>query len=324
MLTIPEVTVTKVRSTRNQVEKILAGLESGARLSDADAVALLESSDLPRLGQSAHAMRMRKKPDNIVSYIVDRNINYTDYCVSGCKFCAFYKKPADAQGYLLTRKQMDDKIDQTVALGGAQVLMQGGLHPDHTIEWYEDMLIHIKANHAIHIHAFSPPEIVHISGKSGLSVPETIRRLKSAGLDSIPGGGAEILVDRVRKLASPGKCSADEWIEVMRHAHDQGLPTTATMMFGHLETIAERVESLRRIRDLQDQTGGFTAFIPWPFQPENTRLCDIAPSGGFDYLKTLAVSRLYLDNFDNIQASWVTQGPKIAQVALLFGAPTSL
>ena len=302
------------------VEPLLAAVESGARLADEDARALLRSHDLLSIGQAAHAMRLRKKPEPVVTYIVDRNINYTNLCVSGCLFCAFYRSPGDEEGFVLTREEIDRKVEETKALGGVQILMQGGLHPSFTIEWYEELVAHIKKKHGIHIHAFSPPEIVHIAGVSGITVAGVIRRLRAAGLDSIPGGGAEILSSRTRNRLSPRKCSADEWIGVMREAHRQGMRTTATMMFGHIETLEERVESLRRLRELQDETGGFTAFIPWPFQPENTALDSTPETGGFDYLRTLAVARLYLDNFDNLQASWVTQGPKVAQMALFFGA----
>lgn len=303
---------------------IAAGLpesvENGGRMSDEEALALFRSNDLLAIGRAAGAMRGRMNPGSIVTYVVDRNINYTNVCMSGCLFCAFYRTGEDDDHYTLTMEQIDRKIEETRRLGGSQILMQGGLIPGHGIEWYENMLRGIKARHDVHIHSFSPPEIVHISEISGITVAETIRRLHAAGLDSIPGGGAEILSDRVREEISPGKCSADEWIDVMRQAHLQGMRTTATMMFGHIETMEERVESLRRIRGLQDQTGGFTAFIPWPFQPENTAMQNVVPSGGFDYLKALAISRLYLDNIPAIQASWVTQGPKVAQVALLFGA----
>lgn len=303
-----------------EIEGILDSLREGARLSDGDAVRLLMSSDLLSIGQAANEARNRAKPDPVVTYIIDRNINYTNLCVSWCGFCAFYKVEGDEEGYVLSLDEIDRKIEETKALGGVQILMQGGLHPSNTIEWYENLTRHIKEKHGIHIHAFSPPEIVHIAQLSGISITETIRRLKDAGLDSIPGGGAEILSDRSRKKASPRKCSADEWIDVMRQAHLQGMRTTATMMFGHVETLEERVESMRRIRDLQDETGGFTAFIPWTFQPGNTEMDDVTQSGGFEYLKTLAISRLYLDNVYNIQASWVTQGPKVAQMALFFGA----
>lgn len=302
------------------VKSVLDDVISGARLSDDDAVNLLKSTDITALGQAANEMRFRKNPDSVVTYIIDRNINYTNVCVSSCRFCAFFRLEGEEGAYVLTDEEIDRKIRETVELGGSQILMQGGLHPEYAIEWYEKLISGIKSRHGIHIHAFSPPEIVHIANLSGLTVAETVRRLRAAGLDSIPGGGAEILTDRARSLTSPNKCSATEWIDVMREAHKQGMKTTATMMFGHVETLAERVESMRRIRDLQDETGGFTAFIPWTFQPENTAMPMEAQSGGFDYLRTLAVSRLYLDNVENIQASWVTQGPKIAQVALYFGA----
>jgi len=301
-------------------DNILDDILSGSRLSDEDAVSLLESSDLIPLGQAANYIRLKKNPDPVVTYIIDRNINYTNVCVSGCRFCAFFRLEGDDGAYVLSDEEIDKKIAETVELGGSQILMQGGLHPEFTLEWYESLIARIKNKHAIHIHAFSPPEIIHISNLSGVPVGDVIRRLKAVGLDSIPGGGAEILTDRARSIASPNKCSADEWIDVMRQAHKLGMRTTATMMFGHVETFAERVETLRRIRDLQDETGGFTAFIPWTFQPDNTALTVETKSGGFDYLRTLAVSRLYLDNVDNIQSSWVTQGPNIAQMSLYFGA----
>lgn len=302
------------------VSKILDDILAGSRLSDEQALSLLASSDLVPLGQVANHLRLKKNPEPVVTYIIDRNINYTNVCVSGCRFCAFFRLEGDDGAYVLSDEEIDRKIAETVELGGSQILMQGGLHPEFTLEWYESLISRIKNKHTIHIHAFSPPEIIHIANLSSISVGDTIKRLKAAGLDSIPGGGAEILTDRARSIASPNKCSSDEWIDVMRQAHKQGMRTTATMMFGHLETISERVESLRRIRDLQDETGGFTAFIPWTFQPDNTALPVEAKSGGFDYLRTLAVSRLYLDNVDNIQSSWVTQGPNIAQLSLYFGA----
>jgi cyclic dehypoxanthinyl futalosine synthase len=251
--------------------------------------------------------------------VIDRNINYTDICVSACKFCAFYKGPEEAEGTIITFEELQKKIHETQKLRGTQILLQGGLHPDKQLEFYEDMLRFIKAT-GIHIHGFSPPEICHFAKISGLSVAKVIERLREAGLDSIPGGGAEILSDRVRQLAAPQKCSADEWIDVMRQAHLQNIKTTATMMFGHIETLEERLEHLVRIRELQDETGGFTAFIPWPFQPDNTAYSDIPKATAHTYLKMLAWSRIILDNVPNIQASWVTQGPKIAQVSLFFGA----
>ena len=295
------------------------------RLTVKEAVELYGSDDLIGLGQSADELRQSFHPERIVTYIIDRNINYTNVCTSGCRFCAFYKQPNDKEGYLLTYDDIKEKIVETKSLDGIQILMQGGLHPTWKIDDYEKLLKNIKSDFEIHIHAFSPPEIVHISNKSGIDINETLKRLIDAGLDSIPGGGAEILVDRVREKLSPGKCSADEWIEVMRSAHKLGLKTTATMMYGHIETRAERVEHMEKIRNLQDETGGFTAFIPWPFQPGNTDLegdQDLNGNGGdgLEYLKTVAISRLFLDNIKNVQASWVTQGSKIAQMALYFGA----
>ncbi|HJM82685.1 MAG TPA: cyclic dehypoxanthinyl futalosine synthase [Nitrospinota bacterium] len=299
---------------------ILEEVIDGKRLSDERALELFNSHDIISIGQTANAIRFRKCPNPIVTYIIDRNINYTNICTSKCLFCAFYKPNGNADAYTLSFEEIDNKVDETKALGGVQILLQGGHHPDYDIQWYEKLVSGIKNRSEIHIHAFSPPEITHIAELSKISIPETIKRLRLAGLDSIPGGGAEILCDRTRDKISPGKCSANEWIEVMRQAHLQGIRTTATMMFGHIETTAERIESLRRLRDLQDETAGFTAFIPWSFQPHNTAMSNVTESGGFDYLKTLAISRLYLDNFDNLQASWVTQGPKVAQLALMFGA----
>ena len=291
------------------------------RLGDAEALALLEGGDLLELGARADAVCRRLHPGDEVTFIVDRNINYTDYCLSGCKFCAFYKKPGSGEGYLLEADDIHRKIEETLALGGTAIMMQGGLHPDLDICWFEQIFSGIKARYPIHIHSLSPPEVAHIAEKSGLSLGETLRRLRAAGLDSLPGGGAEVLVDRVRSAVSPHKIPTATWLEVMRVAHGLGMKTTATMMFGSLDTPAERVEHLRRIRELQDETGGFTAFIPWTFQAGNTELqVGHAPATGFDYLRLLAVSRLYLDNVPNIQASWVTQGLKMGQLALVFGA----
>ncbi|MBF0171445.1 MAG: dehypoxanthine futalosine cyclase [Nitrospinae bacterium] len=303
-------------SPRSVIERTVAG----ARLSDDEAHRLLACDDILSLGQGAQAVRMKKHPDPTVTYIIDRNINYTNICTSGCTFCAFWRPEGDPEGYVICDDDLDAKIVETQALGGNQILLQGGLHPGLPLSWYEDLLRRIKERHGVHIHAFSGPEIVHFAQLAGLTVEEVLARLKDAGLDSIPGGGAEILSDRVRAEVSPHKCSADQWIDVMRAAHRQGLRTTATMMFGHKETLGERVESMRRIRDLQDETGGFTAFIPWPFQPDHTVMAGLERSGAFDYLRTLAVARLYLDNIDNLQASWVTQGAKIAQLSLFFGA----
>jgi len=291
------------------------------RLTDAEAVELLEGGDLLGAGARADAVRRRLHPGDDVTFVVDRNINYTDYCISGCRFCAFFKKPGSGQGYLLGEDQIYRKVEETLALGGTAIMMQGGLHPDLDICWFERVFSGIKSRYPIHIHSLSPPEVVHIARVSGLSVEETLRRLRAAGLDSLPGGGAEVLVDRVRLEISPHKIPTDVWLGVMRTAHGLGMRSTATMMFGSLDTLAERVEHLRRIRDLQDETGGFTAFIPWTFQAGNTELAaGHVPATGIDYLRMLAVSRLYLDNVPNIQASWVTQGLRMGQVALAFGA----
>ncbi len=299
-------------------DKILAG----ERITAGEALELAETADLYRLGFLADTIRKRLHPQPVVTYVIDRNINYTDICISACMFCAFFKAPEDENGTVLSHRELEQKIRETKELGGTQILLQGGLHPDKPLEFYEEMLRFMKGLD-IHIHGFSPPEICHFAALSGLTTSEVLKRLIAAGLDSMPGGGAEILSDRVRETLAPRKCSADRWIEVMEEAHHQGLRTTATMMFGHIETMAERLEHLQRIRDLQDRTSGFTAFIPWPFQPDHTALAasrKIDKETAFGYLKMLALSRIFLDNVDNIQVSWVTQGPKIAQLALFFGA----
>ena len=301
------------------ISQIKTKVREGRRLSGEEALLLYQEADLNLLGQLANEIRYKLHPEPIVTYVIDRNINYTNICISGCKFCAFYRAPGDSSGYVLSKKDLAKKIEETQALGGTQILLQGGLHPDLPISFYEDMLSFIKENFGIHCHAFSPPEIVHIAHISRLSVKEVLERLIRAGLDSIPGGGAEILVDRVRRQVSPRKASTDEWLDVMETAHGLGLKTTATMMFGHIERLDERIEHLLRLRDLQDRTGGFTAFIAWPFQPQNTAI-RVRPSTGHEYLRLLAISRIVLDNFQNVQASWVTQGPKVAQIALFFGA----
>jgi len=295
------------------------------RIDDADALALLESRDLVAVGRAADELRGRKTDPDRVTFIVDRNLNYTNICVTDCDFCAFYRRPGDhREGYLLPKPVIFKKIEQTLAIGGTGVLMQGGHHPDLGVDYYEDLFRSIKARYPIHLHALSPPEIQHIARRSRLDLPETLTRLRDAGLDSIPGGGGEILVDRVREIISPLKTTSAEWLNVMRHAHRLGMSTTATMMYGHVETVAERVEHMRRIRELQDETRGFRAFISWTFQDDGNRLGDKVPRDAmptsFDYLLTQAVSRIYLDNVDHIQSSWVTQGMKIGQVALGFGA----
>jgi cyclic dehypoxanthinyl futalosine synthase len=295
------------------IEKVLAG----ERLSAADALGLWDL-DLLTVGRLADRVRRRLHPEPVVTYVVDRNVNYTNICISGCRFCAFFRPPGHPEGYVLDRDTLRRKLEETGALGGTGVLLQGGLNPELPLTYYED-LVGIIRRSGLQVHGFSPPEIIFLAKQNGLSVAEVLQRLISAGLSSIPGGGAEILVDRVRRAISPNKCSVDEWLQVMKTAHGLGLRTTATMMFGHRETRADRVEHLLRLRDLQDQTGGFTAFIPWTFQPGGTALGGAAASA-LEYLKTLAISRLVLDNFPHLQVSWVTQGAKIAQVALRFGA----
>lgn len=301
------------------IERISEKVLAGERISADEALLLANGADLYRLGFLANGVRKRKHPEPIVTYVIDRNINYTDICISACKFCAFFKAPEDEGGSVLSFEELGQKIEETKALNGTQILLQGGLHPDKPLEFYEDMLRFMKG-YDIHVHGFSPPEVCHFASLSDLSVNEVLVRLQAAGLDSIPGGGAEILCDRVRQETAPRKCSADEWIDVMEQAHNLGMRTTATMMFGHIETLEERLEHLARVRDLQDRTGGFTAFIPWPFQPDNTVLAHIPKTTAFTYLKMLALSRIFLDNVAGIQASWVTQGPKIAQTSLFFGA----
>lgn len=291
----------------------------GKRIDFDEALTLYNEADFFDLGQLAHQVRFAKHPDPIVTYVVDRNINYSNVCVCCCKFCAFYKEPDQEGGYVLSYEEIGQKIQETLELGGTQILMQGGHHPDLPLSWYEEMLRYIKANFKVHIHAFSPPEVVFWSEMENVPVEEVIERLRKAGLDSIPGGGAEILVDEVRSEVAPNKCPAGQWLGVMEEAHNQGLRTTATMMFGHKETVEQRFEHLFAVRDTQDRTGGFTAFIPWTFQPDYTQLPECRKLTSTEYLRTLAISRIVLDNIDNMQVSWVTMGPKIAQLALYFG-----
>jgi len=308
----------------NTIETILQKALAGERIDGAEALQLFSIKDNLLLGNVASRLMRRKQSSDTVTYIVDRNINYTNICVTDCSFCAFYRKEKDEDAYVLPFETIAQKIQETLDLGGSQILLQGGHNIDLKIDYYEDLFRRIKQRFEIHLHALSPSEIHHIRKVSKLSLKETLERLKQAGLDSIPGGGAEILVDRVRQKISPHKCNSDEWLEIMDVAHRMDIPTTATMMFGHVETLEERVEHLLRIRDQQDKTGGFTAFIPWTYQPGNTELSlDMGIRSavtGLDYLKTLAISRIVLDNFDNLQASWVTQGPKIGQVSLSYGA----
>ena len=308
-----------------EVEGIVEKALDGERITDEDAVTLLRSRRLVDVGRVANELRNRKHDPSRITFIIDRNLNYTNICYTDCEFCAFYRRPGDTrEGYLLPKPIIFKKIEETLALGGTGLLMQGGHHPDLGIDYYEDLFRSIKARYPIHLHALSPPEVQHIARRSKLTIPATLSRLRDAGLDSLPGGGGEILVDRVRQIVSPKKTKSDEWLNVMRHAHRLGMSTTATMMYGHVETIPERVEHMRRIRELQDETRGFRAFISWTFQNDGNRLADEVPRErmptSFDYLLTQAVSRIYLDNVDHIQSSWVTQGMKIGQVALGFGA----
>ena len=292
----------------------------GVRISGEEEVRLYQALTLSELGTLADVVRERKHPERKVTYIIDRNINYTNVCDVYCTFCAFMREERDDDSYVLTPEQVGAKIQELVAIGGVQILMQGGHHPKLGIDYYLNLLQYIRRNFPqVNIHGFSPPEFNHFAEVFQMSVEEVIRRFKEAGLGSIPGGGGEILVDRVRRRISPLKCMSDEWLRVMEIAHGMGLNSSATMMFGHVETIEDRVEHLQRLRDLQDRTHGFTAFICWSFQSENTRL-KVPSVGAHEYLRMQALARIFLDNFDNVQSSWVTQGPQIGQVALKFGA----
>jgi cyclic dehypoxanthinyl futalosine synthase len=306
-------------------EEVLEKALDGERIDEDDAATLLRSRDLVSVGRVANEIRNRLTDPERITFIVDRNINYTNICTTDCDFCAFYRRPGDQrEGYLLPKPVIFKKIEETMAIGGTGVLMQGGHHPDLDIAFYEDLFRSIKERYPIHLHCLSPSEIQHIARRSKLSIGDTLRRLHEAGLDSVPGGGAEILTERVRKIIAPQKTKSHEWLAIMREAQLQGLSTTATMMYGHVERLEERVEHMRRIRELQDETHGFRAFISWTFQRDGNRLDDqVADEDmptSFDYLLTQAVSRIYLDNVPHIQSSWVTQGMKIGQVALGFGA----
>ena len=306
---------------RLDIEVALDKAFDGGRLTFDEGLLLLQEAPFLELGQAADAVRARRHPDGVATYIVDRNINYTNVCVASCTFCAFYRKPGDPEGYVLPMEDLLAKIRETVYLGGTGILLQGGHNPALPFAFYEDMLGSFKsASPQVHIHGFSPPEITFFSKLYKMPLEEVIGRLKAAGLGSIPGGGAEILSDEVRKDMARGKATVREWLDVMRTAHGLGLRTTATMMFGSIETPRDILIHLQHLRDLQDETGGFTAFIPWTFQPGESTPLQEATATGVDYLRVLAVSRIFLDNFDNIQASWVTQGLKMGQVALHFGA----
>ncbi len=303
------------------ITRLVEKVQAGARLDAAEALDLYRSAPTPVLGGLADGIRARKHPEGLVTYIIDRNVNYTNVCVAKCNFCAFYRPVGSPDGYVLGFDELFRKIDETIAVGGVQLLLQGGHNPDLPMSWYEDLFRAVKERYpSFKLHALSPPEVIHLSRLTQLPVPVVIDRLIAAGLDSIPGGGAEILVDRVRKLLHCyTKATADEWLDVMRHAHRAGLRTTATMMYGTVETDEERIEHMMRLRDLQDETGGFTAFITWSYQPDHTELSGTEATG-VDYLRTLAIARIVLDNFDNLQASWVTQGGKVGQLSLAYGA----
>ncbi|MEQ8821618.1 MAG: cyclic dehypoxanthinyl futalosine synthase [Sumerlaeia bacterium] len=317
-------TIAPVSTETSRVREILERVcEDGERLSESNALHLFEHAQLPELSVAASRMRWRLNPDPAVTYIIDRNVNYTNICLAVCDFCAFYRNIKSPDGYLLSHEELGQKVEETQALGGNQVLLQGGMHPKLKLEWYEDMLRFLKREYGIHLHAFSAPEIHAFSRINRMSYEEVLGRLKEAGLDSIPGGGAEILTDRVREVLTRGKCSTQEWLDVHRTWHGLGGRSTATMMFGHVETLAERVEHFRVLRELQDETGGFTAFIDWTFQPTNTKLAELRPDlrevGSWDYLRTTAIARLYLDNIQHLQSSWVTQGGRIGQISLHYG-----
>ena len=308
------------RSPSRSLDAILARAEEGARLSGDDGERLLAEASLFDLGLAAQSARTRKNPSDVVTYIVDRNVNYTNVCTTSCRFCAFYRRPGDPEGYVLTREVLAQKLSEVKEAGGVQILLQGGLNPALRIEWYEDLFRWIKADFALGLHALSPEEILHIAELEGLSVTQVLERLHAAGLDSVPGGGAEILVDRVRRTIAKAKCTSEQWLSVMRAAHGLGLRSSATMMYGTVDTARDRINHLLKLRELQDETGGFTAFFCWDYQFEEGTHIRPGEHGTMLYLRQQAVARLMLDNFDHVGASWVTQGPDVGQVALLFGA----
>ena len=304
---------------KTDIKKVLKRASQGRRLDADEGLVLFQQADLLTLGELASNVRKRLHPERLVTFIVDRNINYTNICVNKCKFCAFYRDADNPEAYVLSKEEIFRKVEETIAQSGTQILMQGGVHPELGLEYFEDLFSSIKERFTIQIHSLSPAEISFLAKKANIGVLDVLKRLRASGLDSIPGGGAEILVDRVRKKVSPNKIRWKQWAEVMRTAQQIGMPTTATMMFGSLETEKEIITHLVRLRDIQDETRGFTAFIPWTYQPGNTALGGRSATA-VEYLKVLALSRIMLDNFNNIQASWVTQGAKLAQVALEFGA----
>lgn len=301
------------------LDSIQAKIIADERITPDEAVDLMERESLVDLGALADLVRRRKHPDRVVTYIIDRNVNYTNVCNAFCNFCAFYRPPHHEEGYVLSAKEIERKIRETYDLGGNQVLLQGGHNPRLKIDWYEELFRELKGSFPdLWLHALSAPEVLHIQRVSRISLEETIRRLRESGLDSIPGGGAEILVDEVRENLMKNKASGREWLAIHKEAHRQGLRSTATMMFGHVESRSDRVRHMHMLRELQDETGGFTAFIGWTFQPGNTELGGQEATTA-EYLRTMAVARVFLDNFDNLQASWVTQGPKVGAASLAFG-----
>ncbi len=299
--------------------QILENVVDGKRLDTRNAVFLFQEADLLDLAHAADTVCQKKHPDGIATFQIDRNINYTNVCQNQCSFCAFYRSKDDPEAYVLSQDEIEKKVAETLELSGTQVMLQGGINPDLKIDYYTNMFREIKRKFDIRIHSLSPPEVVHIAETSGMSISDALRELMKAGLDSLPGGGAEVLVDRVRQKISPHKIPSAKWLEVMETAHTLGLKTTATMMIGTVETIEDRISHLQKIRDLQDRTGGFMSFIPWTFQPGNTALGGRSISS-IEYLRTLSLSRLFLDNFPNVQGSWVTQGKDIGQICLSFGA----
>jgi cyclic dehypoxanthinyl futalosine synthase len=303
------------------VNELAEHIESRQRLSVADYLRFVEEASLEVIQRLADGFRRRLHPDNVVTYVVDRNINYSNICTAVCTFCAFFRKPGSPEGYLLTFEEIFQKVEETLELGGSGILMQGGLHPDLPMEWYEELLRELKRRYGIHLHCFSPPEIYAFTQLYEMSTEQVLTRLKKAGLDSIPGGGAEILVDEVRKRNTT-KCNTQQWLEVMETAHGLGLPTTATMMFGLGETSAQRIEHLERLRQLQEKTSGFVAFIPWTLQPDNTKIGRKIPDrrSADEYLRWLGMARIYLDNIPNVQVSWLTQGIDVGRQGLHFGA----
>lgn len=318
-------------SNTAEIDEILVRAVEGEALAGGEMLMLMEDADLHALGRAAHELRLRRCPPERVTYVIDRNINYSNVCYVNCTFCAFYRHKKDDGAYVLSYEQIYEKIEELLAIGGTQILLQGGHHPNLKLDWYQGLLRGIKERYPIHVHGFSPSEIQHFSKVFKMPTTVVLRELQAAGLDSVPGGGAEILTDRVRDELAPTKVGAERWLAIMEEAHELGMRTSATMMFGHVESLPERVEHLLRVRESQARTGGFTAFIPWTFQPGHTPMAKDHPDqleqvpvsaykGSLEYLRMLAISRLSLNNIDNFQSSWVTQGRKIGQMSLFWGA----